>query len=444
MPDDVNQASDPSSQSTAITQTLDSSPEDIGEVFHDILGVKKRLSKLKSFFKTRRQITNGTYLFDFTANEIKQSDLMGPLTFNIYSSTIAATIALVVAKVFSFFFAQDQPNIVSDPTSVMGQFSKLRVSVEGYVRPFYVPVTFLFLAYLISWGTIRGTEPRFASISSDSLNKSLPSRTRGRNAFLYFDGAYGLIPQALLSLALTVIKSIPSQNYLTTNDSNTGFNLSPLIWVGVVPVIMCGGALIYQIYLTYYKYPTLLFKAHGYYDQNSTTRIKPPWFKYIFTVVFLTPVVTISTYLLFKATVSVIAFLLAVVLASLHPSVANHTEKQGLASSTPANVAIPNSNTDDASVEALNLPFTWHRIENCGGVTFYGPPDLHDENCQKFQSRDMRLEIDAATYPHPANTLGDVYAAKRDFHLDNLKINGQKAEIISYYEDNRVGHPARL
>jgi hypothetical protein len=209
-----------------------------------------------------------------------------------------------------------------------------------------------------------------------------------------------------------------------------------LIWIGALAAIMLGVGLIYQGYLTYYKYPTLLFKAHGYYSPDSTTRFRPPWFKYIFTVIFLSPVVSISIFLLYRATVSIVSILLAIVLASLQPLVASHAAKQG--STLPANVATLNSNKESVSEEAFNPPLKWKNID-AGAVTFYAPPDLRENIPGKYQSRDILLEVDQ--FYNPATTLAGVYDDNREFQLSRTKIDGRNSEIVSFYDDNRVEHP---
>src|SRR5262245_57859463 len=91
-------------QAPPLVHKIDSEPEKIGDVFHDLLGFKSKFKRLRSFFRTRQRTIKGEYLFDSTSDEIKKNELMGPLTFNLYSSAIAGAIALGVTKLFSFIF----------------------------------------------------------------------------------------------------------------------------------------------------------------------------------------------------------------------------------------------------------------------------------------------------------------------------------------------------
>jgi len=327
---EINKETEPQ-QAAIPVQKRDSGPESISDVFHDLLGIKSKFKKLKSFFRTRRLIIRGKYLFDHTRNEIKQNELMGPLTFNIYSSTIAATVALIVTKLFSFFFPHDPPSSPVLGNSVRSEYVKIMPHVEGFLRPFLIPVVFLFVAYVISWGTIRKSEPKISSISYESTPNSSPSRIRGRNAFLYFDGAYGLVPQALASLAFSILAQVPKipeiRVFSVQASPAVGFTISemlrhmitaPFLFAAAASImIFC--AVIYQASLTYYKYPTLLFRAYGYYSPNDALHVsRPPWIRYILTAIFLVPLVSFLIYLLYLAVAYLLSISIAAVFAFLH------------------------------------------------------------------------------------------------------------------------------
>jgi hypothetical protein len=328
MSKDSNKKVEPQ-QATPLVHKVDSEPERISEVFHELLGLKSKFKKLKSFFRTRQCTIKGEYLFDSTSDEIKQKELMGPLTFNIYSSTIAGTVALGVTKLFSFIFPTKERSNFIPEDAVTAEFVKVLPQVEGFLHPFLVPMVFLIVAYYVSWGAIRESEPQFISISYESASKLPPSRRRGRNAFLYFDGAYGLIPQAVISLALTTIVSLTPNLLVPATGSGEqypDFVISPLIWLGVVSLVLFLGAAIYQGYLTYYKFPKLLFRANGYYQNNdactvasdeSSTIPKPPWAKYILTALIVVPLTVLAIRLLYSAIVFVLSKFLAVVLTFL-------------------------------------------------------------------------------------------------------------------------------
>lgn len=297
--------------------TVDAQPEQIKEVFHELLGVKNRFRKLRSFFGTRQSIKSGEYLFDNTADELKSRGLMGPLTFNIYSSTLAGTLALIVTKAAGLVLPPlPDPTAKLIPGNAMSaQYLKIYPVVASYLQPFMVPIVFLLMAYFISWGTIRGREPAAASIASESIDWSRPSRTRGSNAFLYFDGAYGFIPQAVLAVVFVLLQRIfaASKSPGLTSAGPVQFDVDYTFMVIVLPILsVLGLTIIYSGYLTYYKFPRLLFTAHGYYRPDRTT--KPPWGKYILTAMVIVPIITTLASLLFVGVVIVVSRFLAVVI----------------------------------------------------------------------------------------------------------------------------------
>ena len=330
MPDEPNRP-----DAAAVPKTrVDAEPEQISEVFHELVGVKNRFRKLRSFFRTREQIKSGAYLFDHAADELKSKGLMGPLTFNIYSSTLAGTLALALTKIAGLVLPQPPAPLahVKPLNAVSAQYLKLLPVVDSYLQPFLVPIVFLLMAYCISWGTIRRADPTVTSISSGSINWSGPSRARGRNAFLYFDGAYGFIPQIILATIFVsfrlLIDNLKWYKGGTTVSAfqdeypqqSIGFSINP-VFAAIAFAILAILALtfLYSGYLTYYKFPKLLFTAHGYYRQdkeregNNGLR-RPPWAKYILTALCIIPIVTTLTSLIFAGVGIVLAGFLAVVI----------------------------------------------------------------------------------------------------------------------------------
>lgn len=324
MPNEPN----PTPEAVTVPATsVEAEPEQIKEVFHEILGLKNRFKKLRSFFRTRKQIKSGADLFDKSADELKSKGLMGPLTFNIYASSLAGTVALVVTKVASFVWPAEASS-PSDRTlsAVSKQYLSLLPSAESYLKPFVVPIGFLLIAYLISWGTVR--RQTTSSISSEVVDWTGRSRRRGRNAFLYFDGAFGFIPQAILAVAFTVLKleflMHPWMGLTSPDPASVSFGLDyPFLMISLSLCLLLGVTILYIAYLTYYKFPKLIFTAHGYYPAGKKAELrneakKPPWAKYILTAIFIVPAVSTLTIVLYEALASGLAWMLAVVVTIAH------------------------------------------------------------------------------------------------------------------------------
>jgi hypothetical protein len=76
-------------------------------------------------------------------------------------------------------------------------------------------------------------------------------RKRAKYAYLYFDGALGLVPQFVITLVIALTTWISVRDMWTPS----------LAWV-IGGVAICGW--IYTLYLKFNKEPCLLFAANGY------------------------------------------------------------------------------------------------------------------------------------------------------------------------------------
>jgi hypothetical protein len=96
-------------------------------------------------------------------------------------------------------------------------------------------------------------------------------------------------------------------------------------------------------------------------------------------------------------------------------------------------------------VEAQNkksvVPDGWKKLEACG-ITFYAPSDFEEENirgkdsCVKsYRSKNILLTLDVLGYiGKESNSRKDELSDEKDFQIVKTKIDGRKAEIITYYE----------
>jgi hypothetical protein len=218
------------------------------------------------------------------------------------------------------------PTRVVPRNAVSAEFLRLAPDVEKYLQPFVVPASFLAIAFVVSWASIRGREPGVIGISVESLKSRPPSRRRSRDAFLYFDGTYGFLSQTLLALAVAVnIGFAARADVLLRYDSGIGggagaFELNtPFVVAAVGALIIFWGAALFSGYLTYYKFPKLLFKINGYYDVDGGPESRPPWGKYILSAIFLAPLAVLGVSLLYMAAVWIVTALVAGAIVVLRP-----------------------------------------------------------------------------------------------------------------------------
>jgi hypothetical protein len=165
----------------------------------------------------------------------------------------------------------------------LAEVSKVAPSVTKSISPF-LPALILFLtAWTISWGCLKG---------SDSTK---PNRRRCRDAFLYYDGAYGLQSETLLAIAVG----------LGLAAGQRGWDSTPLI---IVIAIFAAAGFGWNFFLVGHKFPRMLFALNGYdvkiyrFWHRHKPENRAPWSKYSWIWLILTGTcvwgVIISAYLL--------------------------------------------------------------------------------------------------------------------------------------------------
>jgi hypothetical protein len=249
-----------------------------------------KVTKWKRFRRTRRYVIKGEKLFDLTGEKLSKLKVMGPWTFNIYETVLVAIPSQILAKVVNFFSPYEDTLLPIPESSslyekaTIQEINKLAPSVESFFTPLIAPTILLAISSIIGWACLR---------KEDSTKQS---RRRCRNAYLYYDGTYGLLPQTMLSFALTIL-IISGQR----NVENNFFYLISILFLLV--------AIIYQLNLIYSKIPQLLFQLNDYETSvpmlNSSEPIlnssKPqaPWTKYGLSVFFLTGPIAWIIYIVF-------------------------------------------------------------------------------------------------------------------------------------------------
>lgn len=248
-------------------------PESTRVFFKGLFSWFDKVTKYKRFRRTRQYIKQGKKLFDLPADELSKINAMGPWTFNIYQTMLAAIPAQIVATVLNFFFPYEPPlrqitkSLSPYQKEFIRDFDKLAPSVHNYFRPLIVPTILLAVSSIAGWACLK---------KEDSTKQS---RKRCRNAYLYYDGAYGLMPQTIISLAITMLAM--------SNERNVDAGVVYFLLIGLVIGL---GASIYQLYVTDYKIPSLLFHQNGYSTSvflPSHSKFSAPWGKYGYSTLFL-------------------------------------------------------------------------------------------------------------------------------------------------------------
>jgi hypothetical protein len=246
---------------------FEDTPEATGTFFGNLLGWFEKLTKLRKYWATRKCIIQGENLFDLPSGVLAKRNLMGPLTFNAYESTLSGASASFLGWFITLLFPIE-PKAPVLPENV-SEFARAWVLEAGKVAPevmktaspFLPPLLLLFGAWVAGWACLKGRDS----------NKH--NRRRCRNAYLYYDGAWGLLPEGALAIAVA----------LGVAASLHGWDSARLIAAVAVPAAIGVG---YSFYLGRHKFPRLLFALNGY-DQKVYYfwhRHKPenraPWSKY--------------------------------------------------------------------------------------------------------------------------------------------------------------------
>jgi len=231
----------------------------------------------RKYWDTRRLVRNGEKLFDWSQADLQGKALLGPWSLNIHETALAAAPGIAFVWLTDTFFPAPLGREGSLRTT---EIDRVVESIARLLQPFLVPLTFLVCSWVASWACLK---------HKDSTR---PARRRARFAYLYYDGAYGLAPQAILALIAPVFLFLSSR-YRERPEA---------IWL-LVPFLIVGLPWITWIELR--KVPSLLFDLNGYnpippqflrYSKSRDPR-RGPWKKYKYAMNFLAPLLCIALYL---------------------------------------------------------------------------------------------------------------------------------------------------
>ncbi len=243
--------------------------------------MRSHVNELSKFWKTRTAVVKDIHIADKSSAELSRKGLMSAWKFNLVQSSLSAIPALILKRVLDFFYP-----------------SQKLEGIEGHVHaafswlwPLAIPFILFSMARLIAWSSLK------------RVHASEERKRRAAVAYLYLDGAYSLIPQALLSIA-AVITSTGAEPSLT--ETILGPNTASLAdTTGALGNIVLFGALILAVGLVWefilkrVYLARKLFVYNGYSKQfkwfwmfRDRGRNLGPWNKYIFGYAYAVPITT--------------------------------------------------------------------------------------------------------------------------------------------------------
>lgn len=146
---------------------------------------------LGKFRRTRRAIRNGEELYNYSAERFGTLGYMGPWSFNIFESAIVSIPIIILIELQDFFSIEEIPIKPGTYNEYVLFFTEKTAQI---LYALAVPFLFTFFVHSLAWASLKRND------------QSSENRLRARKAYLYFDGAYGLIAQALLVLWVLVGK----------------------------------------------------------------------------------------------------------------------------------------------------------------------------------------------------------------------------------------------
>lgn len=202
---------------------------------------EERYLKLRRYFQTRAAYKRGEPLHALSREARSARGYMNPWPFNLYESGMAATPALLVLKIVDFFDPPSQALSYDDTLSKFWQeVVTIRAEyIDDFFAPFYVPLTLS----MIVWVVVRGTLER--------ADRTPSKKQVVRDAYLYFDGAHGLLPQALANIAIIVLFILSSRSL-------------ELLFVEISCLVVLMLFYFYQIWLQHERIPWVSLRRVGY------------------------------------------------------------------------------------------------------------------------------------------------------------------------------------
>ncbi len=118
---------------------------------------------------------------------------------------------------------------------------------------------------------------------------------------------------------------------------------------------------------------------------------------------------------------------------------------------TETEIIMTNENVELINLTNKNSDISdnWKKVEACG-LSFFVPMDLKEikvqpiDSCvREYRNQNTIIEIDSVDGADESGSRKNEYVSEKDFVIINELIDGQKAEIISYYRDAETGFKER-
>jgi hypothetical protein len=152
-------------------------------VFKQLYARVERGTRLRKFMRARRRVQAGEPLFDYCADQIEKEGVLGPLSFNLYQSTMSVAPGMLIVKAYQWIVPNDTADTAPSPTDDLERaISQLAPRAQQPADSITLPLTLFLLSVVAGWASFH------------SGDGSKEQGARARRAYLYFDGAYGRVP----------------------------------------------------------------------------------------------------------------------------------------------------------------------------------------------------------------------------------------------------------
>jgi hypothetical protein len=196
---------------------------------------------------------------------------MEPWQFNIYQSVVSSAPAITLSAIIGVgFTAPTDSDLFASAVALLPPAGRgIALKIWSYLTPLWPPFSLAVASFCSAKGSL------------DPKDATMGSIARARRAFLYFDGAFGFIPQTILSLATLIPLLLV---WLSTTERPTV--VVGLTGVGILLAIGSWVAFARQYILSTRRIPAMLFMMNGYPTDLPDIRIWRPdpqrrrWWRY--------------------------------------------------------------------------------------------------------------------------------------------------------------------
>jgi hypothetical protein len=258
--------------------------------------ISERLKLFVDYRRTRSAIKSGVGIYSLSDSELSSQGYLGPWKFNLTEVAIAGGISLAVIKFFSALNLSI-PSATGEAEPASSEFELMLSTAWSWFEPFFIPLFFTAFVYMTAWSSLE---------KSDA---SKEKKTTARKAFLYFDGAYGILPQTMLPL----LSALSASTFLQQLETDDALATLPLTVQLLILAFM-----MWQLIIMGNIIPKSLFSVNGYTNRarrfwQKKLSTDPPWGKYILSNTFLAPILGVGVFLVLIALASVVAYILLMI-----------------------------------------------------------------------------------------------------------------------------------